>query len=133
VRLPVSLLLFLIILTTFILIVLSPTDPTTGLEVGTSKKWGKKRERSATLEHTNTGPSAPKKVARGESYTLIWYREHKLLNLMKLSKWAKYKFRHELITGTNPYPNVEKKLIAAAAVYDHALAHMPNDPPEASE
>ena len=128
----------------FFLVVFNPIDPITGLEVGASKKSGKKRERSssATLEHIDAGPSASKKVATEElismrsnktGYTFIWFRQHKLNNLIVLAKWAKLKFRHGLLTNGNPYPDIEARLLLGGESYTLSKETHPNFPPETSQ
>jgi len=110
------------------------------LEIGAGKKPGKKRQRSSSTA-AEAGPSA-KKVASnqisepepGAEYTITWFTKHKLVNITKLTSWAKYKFRFVLITtefpatAPKPYLTCEERILLAEECYQlsqTALQHTP--------
>jgi hypothetical protein len=119
-------------------LVLNPIDPTTGLEVGASQR-GKKRERSgsATLDQVSEASSS-KKVAMEKTtpnldpncYTFKAFAVWKLINIIKLAKWAKHHFRFILITEPPGYLTSEEKIALSTTSYQISKTTHANFQPE---
>jgi len=92
------------------------------MEIGAGKKPGQKRQRSSSTA-AEAEPSAKKVTSNETEYTMAWLKKKKLVNIIELTSWAKYKFRFVLVTiepsttALKPYLTCEERIILAEECY----------------